>query len=528
MLQNRPKPVVLAILDGFGVAPDSEGNAVTRAETHNIDKWLRMYPAMTLIASGNEVGLSWGEMGNSEVGHLNIGAGRVYYQTFPRIQKEISTGEFFGNKAFLQAVEHVKKNKSALHIVGIVSPGNIHGSEEHVWALLKLAKDNALKDVNVHAIVDGRDAARDSGVVFVDRLIAKMKEIGVGALASLSGRYFAMDRDNRWDRIEKAYRAIAEASAEHSTDDPIGLMKAGYEKGVYDEEFPPTVILKNGQPVARMNDGDAVIIANFRADRARQLTAALALPSFAKFNREPDHHNFLVVTMTEYEKNLPVVVAYPPVVVRNCLAEVISKQGLKQFHVAETEKYAHITFFLNGTIEDPFPGEDRKIISSPRVDSYDQKPEMSAPDIAKVVIDAVASGDYDFIAVNFANADMVGHTGVFEATKRGIEALDKALGKIADHVLAKDGVLIMTADHGNAENKINLQTGAVDKEHTTNPVPFIVIGKQYEGQQGPGGDAPEGDLSLLKPVGMLADVAPTVLSIMGLEQPPEMIGTPLI
>jgi 2,3-bisphosphoglycerate-independent phosphoglycerate mutase len=482
---------------------------------------------MTLISSGTEVGLAWGEMGNSEVGHLNIGAGRVYYQSYPRITQEIKSEAFFTNKIFLEAAQHIKKNESSLHIIGIVSPGNVHGSEEHIWALLQFAKKQKIKGVFVHAILDGRDTGRDTAATFVARLQEKIKKIGVGQIASICGRYFAMDRDQRWDRIEKAYRAIVEAKAENQTDDPIAAIKTSYEKQIFDEEFPPTVVLKKDGQTGKFSNGDAAIFTNFRADRARELASAIILPSFAKFNRPP-LNNLLLVTMTEYSKDIPALVAYPPVVVKNCLAELISQAGLKQLHIAETEKYAHVTFFLNGMLEEPFPGEDRKIIPSPKVASYAEKPEMSAPEIAKTTIDAIKSDKYDFIVVNFANADMVGHTGDFNATKKGIETIDKAIGKIADHVLAKNGVLIITADHGNAENKINLQTGAVDKEHTTNPVPFIVIGAAYEGQTGGTKDAPEGDLSLLQPVGMLADVAPTILSIIGMPQPEEMTGRTLI
>lgn len=523
----RPKPVVLAILDGWGVAPDAEGNAITRGKTPNFDSFTKEYPAMTLYASGNEVGLSFGEMGNSEVGHLNIGAGQVYYQTLPRINKNIADMSFFSNEAFLQSIEHAKKNKSAIHLIGLVSPGNVHASDRHLYALLDLLKQKKVKKAYIHVILDGRDTLYNSGISFVKNLQQKMKEIKLGEIATMSGRYFAMDRDNRWDRIEKAYRAMTEGKADKYYQDPIKAIEESYANEVYDEEFVPVVIGKEGSPTATIKSGDAAIFFNFRPDRARELTKVFVLPSFAKFERAYLKDLFFV-TMTEYEKEIPVTVAYPPVVVHNCLAEVISDNGLKQFHVAETEKYAHITFFLNGTVEEPFLNEKRQIIPSPKVSSYDQAPEMSAMDITKEVVNAVESDDYDVIFLNYANADMVGHTSNYEATKIGIEAVDKSLGAIADHVLAKDGVLMITADHGNAEELVNLQTADRNKEHSTNPVPFLIIGNKYRGQAGPGGDPPNGDLSLIHPVGMLADVAPTVLSILEIDQPPEMTGRALV
>ncbi len=522
----RPKPVVLAVMDGWGVAPDSEGNAITRAKTPNYDKFVREYPAMTLYASGNEVGLQFGEMGNSEVGHLNIGAGRVYYQTFPRINKSIADKSFFSNDAFVKVVEHVKKNKSSLQLIGLVSPGNVHASQLHCYALLELAKKYKVKKVFVHVILDGRDTLYNGGLDYIDQLEKKMKELKVGQIASVSGRYYAMDRDNRWDRTQKAYEAMAEGKGEvfGSAREAI---EESYKREVFDEEFVPVVIGKRNKPTATIESGDGVIFFNFRPDRARQLTKAFVLPSFAKFEREYIKDLFFV-TMTEYEKEIPVIVAFPPVVVHNSMAQVISDAGLKQFHIAETEKYAHITFFLNGTIEEPFEGEERKIIPSPKVASYDLAPEMSEPEITKEVVKAIESDRFDAIFLNFANADMVGHTSNFAATVAGVEAVDKGLGTIAEHVLAKDGIFLITADHGNAEELVNFQTGDINKEHSTNPVPFIIVANKYRGQAGPAGDPPNGDLSLMNPVGVLGDVAPTVLKLMELDIPPEMTGRPLI
>ncbi|HRY36523.1 MAG TPA: 2,3-bisphosphoglycerate-independent phosphoglycerate mutase [Candidatus Magasanikbacteria bacterium] len=521
------RPVVLIILDGWGVAPKGPGNAITLAKTPVLDRLGKNYPVATLHASGTEVGLSFGEMGNSEVGHLNIGAGRVYYQTLPRIDNEIETGKFLNNPVFLQAMEHVKKNKSKLHIMGLIG-GKVHSNEEHLFALLKIAKQNGLKnDVFIHAFLDGRDSIYNSGKYFTEKLQAQIKELKIGKIASLTGRYWAMDRDNQWDRTEKTYKMLTEGISERKNEDPLKAIDSSYAEKNYDEEFFPTLITEKDKPVGLIEENDAVIFFNFRPDRARQLTKAFVLPAFEKFPRKKIN-NLFFVTMTEYEKELPVEVAYKPVVLRNVLAEVVSKAGLKQLHVAETQKYAHITFFLNGTVEEPFPGEDRFIAVSPKVSSFDEVPEMAAKEITKKVLEAVEEEKYGFIAVNFANGDMVGHTGNLEATVKSAENIDECLGEIVDKVLLKNGALVITSDHGNAEEIFNLQTGGMDKEHSTNPVPIYIVSKDLMGQAGPGGDAPEGDLSLLSPVGMLADVAPTVLRLLGLPQPEEMNGRSLV
>lgn len=515
------------ILDGWGVAPDHEGNAIKKANTPVMDNLIRSYPTMTLRASGEAVGLSWGEMGNSEVGHLTIGAGKVFYQSLPRIDRAISDNTFFGNPAFGKAIRHVQNNNSTLHFIGLVSNGGIHSHQNHLYALLDLAKKENVGDVAIHAFLDGRDADRDSGLNFIKQLQQKIKETKKGKIASLAGRYWAMDRDNRWDRTKKAYDAMVNGASDESFEDPVKAIEASYAKEVYDEEFAPTVITKRGKPVSQIKPGDAVIFFNFRPDRARQLTKALVLPDFDKFERQYIE-NLLMVTMTEYEKDLPVEVAFPPEVVETCLGQVISSAGLKQLHIAETEKYAHVTFFLNGTREDPFPGEERIIVPSPRVASYDQQPEMSAPELAAKVVKAIDSGSYDFIAMNFANADMVGHTGNIEAAIKGIETVDKQAGKIIDAALSAGGAVFITADHGNAEQMLNLQTTEMDKQHSTNVVPFIIAAKQFEGIASPAGEIPGGDLSLMPPTGVLADVAPTILKVMSLAIPPEMTGEPLI
>lgn len=520
------KPTVLMVIDGFGVAPDGEGNAIKKANTPNFNRLIRMYPTMTLKASGEEVGLSWGEMGNSEVGHLSIGAGRVYYQTFPRINRDIASRDFFSKEAFLHAMEHVKKNNSRLHLIGMVSKGGVHSMDEHCFALLDLAKQQGVKEVFVQAIVDGRDTIYNAAADFISELQEKMKTLGTGKIASLSGRYFAMDRDNRWDRVEKAYNAMVLGQGEQ-TQDPLDALKQSYAKEVYDEQFVPTVVMENGKPVGLVEKNDAIIFFNFRPDRMRELCKAFVIPTFDGFVRQ-QVENCLSVTMVEYEKGLPVEIAYPPEVITQCLAQVISEQGLKQLHIAETEKYAHVTFFLNGTREEPFEGEDRVIVPSPKVASYDQAPAMSAREISDRVVKALQTNVYDFVAMNFANPDMVGHTGVFDATVKAVEAMDECLGKIVDEVLARDGFVFVTADHGNAEERKNLRTGDVNKEHTTNTVPFLIIGKRFEGQPSIAGEVPDGDLSLMSPVGMLADVAPTILAVLGIPQPPEMTGQPLI
>ncbi len=515
------------IMDGWGVAPPGDGNAITLAKTPNINRYIANYPAMVLSAASIEVGQNWGEMGNSEVGHLNIGAGRVYYQAMPRINKAISEGSFSKNKIFLDAFEHVKTNKSKIHLVGLVSPGGVHSHMEHLWKLLEMCAQNQVTDVYVHCILDGRDTLMNSGVDFINQTAAVLKKFKVGKIATLIGRYYAMDRDNRWDRVEKAYRLMTEGVGMLAKD-PAEAVRESYEKKVFDEEFEPVAIVgKNGKPLAKVENGDAVIYFNFREDRARELTQAFVLPDFKGFARE-QIQNLYFATMTEYEKGLPVNVAYEPDLINDCLAKVVSDAGLRQLHAAETEKYAHVTFFINGQREAPFSNEDRVLVLSPRVSSYDQKPEMSEYEVTDKVVKALQNENYDFVVVNLAAPDMVGHTGNLEATIKAVEATDECVGKIVDATLARSGVVFITADHGNAEEVSNLQTGGMDKEHSTNGVPFIIVAQSFEGQAL---GLPEGvgaDLSLIPPVGVLGDVAPTILKVMGLAQPPEMTGRALI
>lgn len=526
MTDSLKQPTVLIVIDGFGVAPDGEGNAITRAQTPNYDRLVRTYPTMTLRASGEEVGLSWGEMGNSEVGHLAIGAGRVYYQMFPRINRAMEAGEFEGNEAFVSAFEHVKQHGSRLHLIGMVSQGRVHSMDAHCHALLQAAKKAGVKEVFVQAILDGRDTVYNVGIDFITTLQEKIKEIGVGKLASLCGRYDAMDRDNRWDRTQKAYNLMVKGEGA-TTQDPLEAIKASYQKEVYDEEFEPTVVVENGQPVGLVQENDAVIFFNFRPDRMRQLTKAFVLPDFDGFERM-QVENLFPVTMAQYEKGLPVQIAFPPEVIDQTLAQILSERGLTQLHIAETEKYAHVTFFLNGTKEEPFPGEERVIIPSPKVAAYNEAPEMSARQITERIIKEMRENRFDFIVLNFANPDMVGHTGELEAGMKAVEVVDECLGKIVAETLVRDGHVFITADHGNAEEMKNLRTGEKYKEHATNPVPFLIIDNEHEGQPGLAGEVPEGDLSLMSPVGMLADVAPTILAVMGIEQPPEMTGQALV
>jgi len=522
----RPKPVVLLILDGFGVAPDAEGNAVTRAKMPNFRHLVETYPAMTVRANGEAVGLSWGQMGNSEVGHLTIGAGKIFFQSLPRINLSIEDGSFFHNPAFLDAIGHARQTNGTLHLMGLCSPGGVHSHTDHLYALLELCRQQKFDRVAIHAFLDGRDTIFNSGSGFIAELEQKIRQIGVGAIATVGGRYYAMDRDSRWDRLQKMYDAMVSGQGLQAGSATEAVEKS-YATGVYDEELVPNVIVKNGAPVATVKSGDSGIFFNFRPDRARELTKALALPDFDKFPRQP-LNDFRLVTMTEYEKDLPVEIAYPPQAVETCLARIISDAGFRQLHISETEKYAHVTFFFNGMREDEFPGEERAIIPSPRVSSYDATPEMSTPQIADRIVQEVASGQWDFMVVNFANPDMVAHTGNLEATIKAHESVDAALGKITDAVLAVGGALLITADHGNSEEVVNLTTGAMDKEHSTNPVPLIIVGKQFEGLRAPTGDVLGGDLSMTPPVGMLADIAPTILKIMELQPPPDMIGRPLI
>ncbi|MFH1173355.1 MAG: 2,3-bisphosphoglycerate-independent phosphoglycerate mutase [bacterium] len=522
MKKSEFNQIVLVILDGWGVAEPVDSNAVWRAKTPYLDDLIANYPAMLLQASGLSVGLPWGEVGNSEVGHLNIGAGFLFYQSLPRIDKAIEDKSFFKNQWLIEAVKKVKQNNSRLHILGLLGNGGVHAHERHLAALMEFCQKNKLKDkVFLHLFLDGRDTAKDGGQGFMAETIKTFNDIA--QVASVSGRYYAMDRNDNWDRINKAYQAIALGQAEKKYEDPIKAIEESYKQEVYDEEFVPAVITdKNNEPLATIKPEDVVVFYNFRADRARQLTKAFVDPAFKGFKREY-LKGLTFITFTEYEKNLPVAVMFPAVYIANPLARVFSLAGLKQFHTAETEKYAHITFFLNGLQEEKFPGEDRLLIPSPAVASYNKTPEMSALKVTDGLLKAVNSQKYQFLVVNYANPDMVGHTGDLKATIKAIETVDNCLAKLVPEVLRQNGCLFLVGDHGNAEELLNSQTGQIDKEHSTFPVPFIAVSKKWQADSGQGRD-----LSALTPNGVLSDVAPTILKAAGLTAPKEMTGANLL
>jgi len=523
MITLKRQPVILIIIDGYGVAPPSRGNAFALAKTPVLDRLIEQYPTMTLQAAGDAVGLPWGEMGNSEVGHLCLGSGRVIYQNLPRITRTIIDGTFFTNLAFTQATDYVLKNNSRLHLVGMFSTAGVHSFDEHAFALLELCQQKKIKDVFIHVILDGRDSPYNSGLEFVSKIMKKCKTIGRGKIATIAGRFYAMDRDNHWDRTALAYQAMT-AGQGPAADDPLAAIKESYTRSVYDEQMVPTVITTGGNPVATVINHDAVIFFNFRPDRARQLTTAFVLPGFAKFPRPEYLKDLIFVTMTEYEKNLPVNIAFPPEIVTEPLAKVFSDAKCNQLHAAETEKYAHVTFFFNGGIEAPFPGEERILVPSPSVPSYDQKPDMSARQITARVLEQLNTGKFALVVMNFANPDMIGHTGNIPATIQGIETVDHCLGELIDAALSINGLILITGDHGNAEMKIDGQTGAVNKEHSASPVPLIVVGNDLSPNVLRHFKAPLHDLSSLTPVGVLADVAPTILNLVGLPVPTTMTG----
>lgn len=507
-------PLVLTILDGWGVGDGSKGDSISKANTPNFDRFTAAYPKTLLGAAGEEVGLPDGQMGNSEVGHLNIGAGRVVYQEFTRVSKAIKEGDFFRNEEFLRTIEHVKANDTALHLLGLLSDGGVHSHLSHLMALLDLANEHGLKKVYIHAFLDGRDVPPANARVYIDQVEKKFKQLGFGAVATVMGRYYAMDRDKRWDRVEKAYRAMVYGEGRKSTL-ASGAVARAYEKGETDEFVVPTVIIgENGEAVGRIQEDDAVIFYNFRPDRAREITRAFVDEDFQGFERGDSRPRVYYVCMTQYDKTIDARVAFKPQVLSNTIGEYLSSKGLRQLRIAETEKYAHVTFFFNGGVEPPNKGEERILIPSPKVATYDLKPEMSAYEVTDAVVNEIKNGKFDVIILNYANADMVGHTGVMEAAVKAIEAVDECLGKVADAVLEKGGTVLVTADHGNADKMIELETGQPHTAHTLNKVPFILINEQLR------------NLRLLP--GRLEDIAPTMLYILGLDQPIEMTGKCLI
>ncbi len=501
------KPVALIIMDGFGYNPENYGNAIKAANKPNLDKYFKECANTIIGASGLDVGLPDGQMGNSEVGHTNIGAGRIVYQMLVKISKSIKDGDFFKNKALVDAMNNCKKKNSALHLMGLLSPGGVHSHMEHLYGLLEMAKRNGIEKVYVHAFLDGRDVPPSSASEYMEEAVEEIKKIGVGSVATISGRFYAMDRDNAWDRVEKAYDAIVMGEGVQETE-PVQAIKNSYANGVTDEFMLPTVVDKNGM----VKENDSVIFFNFRPDRARQLTRTFVDPEFKGFERKKGYFPVHFVCMAQYDASMPnVSVAFPPEQLKMTLGEYLSKLGKTQLRIAETQKYAHVTFFFNGGEEKQFEGEDRILIKSPDVETFDMKPEMSAFEVTDAVVDAINSDKYDVIILNYANCDMVGHTGVFDAAKTAVEAVDTCVGRMVDAILAKNGVALITADHGNAD-KMYEADGSPFTAHTTNPVPFIVVGKDCELREG----------------GVLADIAPTMLEIMGVPQPAEMTGKSLI
>ena len=507
------KPVVLMILDGYGISDIKEANAVAMADTPVMDKLMAECPFVRGNASGLFVGLPDGQMGNSEVGHMNMGAGRVIYQDLTRITKSIKDGDFFKNEELLTAIENCKKNNSDLHLWGLLSDGGVHSHNTHLYAILELCKKEGLSNVYLHPFFDGRDTPPASGKGYLEELVAKTKEIGVGKVASLSGRYYAMDRDNRWDRVELAYKSLVTGEGV-TAEDPIQAMQDSYDKEVFDEFVLPTVITEGGKPVSLVKENDSVIFFNFRPDRAREITRAFCCDDFDGFARPNGRFPLTYVCFKDYDETIPnKLVAFKKEEIKNTFGEYLASLGLKQLRLAETEKYAHVTLFFNGGIEEPNEGESRILVKSPAVATYDLQPEMSAPEVSEKLNAAITSGEYDVIIINFANPDMVGHTGVIPAAVSAVETVDKCVGAAVDAVKSVDGVLFICADHGNAEQMINYETGAPHTAHTTNQVPFILY--NY------------GDVKL-REGGCLADIVPTLLEIMELPQPAEMTGKSLI
>jgi len=519
---GRPRPFVLIVMDGWGINARKEGNAIALARTPNLDKLAKNWPHTAIRTSGEAVGLPEGQMGNSEVGHQNIGAGKRVLQDYSRVNESIKDGSFFQNPALLKAVEHVKKNGSRLHICGLLGNGGVHAHETHLEALLGLANMHDIEHVYIHSFTDGRDTSPTGGVEFMRYLQARAQEIGgkhAAKVATVSGRYYAMDRDNRWDRIALAYFAMTRAEGIRATS-ATGAIEQSYEQGVTDEFIIPTVVMEDQQAVAVVKAGDALIHYNFRPDRARELTKAFLLQELPpqaheKFDRGARLDNLQYVMMTAYEEGLDAPVAFRADEVEMPIARVISEQGLRQFHTAETEKYAHVTYFINGRRETPFPGEDRLLVPSPKVATYDLQPEMSAAGVTSTAIEHIRSGDYDFIVMNYANADMVGHTGVIEAAIKAVEIVDTGVGQVVEATLAMGGGLLITADHGNAEQLIDYETGKPFTAHTTFPVPLYVV-------------VPQMAQVRLRNDGILADVAPTILDVLGIPKPKDMTGRTLI
>ncbi len=504
-------PVALIILDGFALRDERMGNAVAQAKKPNFDKYWNKYPHTTLVASGEAVGLPEGQMGNSEVGHLNIGAGRIVYQSLTRVNVAIREGQFAKNETFVNAIKHVKENGKNLHLFGLLSDGGVHSHIEHMFALLRLAKDEGVERVYIHGILDGRDVGQKTAEKYIKATQEKMEEYGVGEFATISGRYYSMDRDKRWDRVEKSYRAMAYGEGP-SYSNPLDVVEDNYRNGIFDEFVLPSVITKeDGKPVATIQDEDAVIFYNFRPDRAIQISNVFTNEDFRSFDRGENHPKDLYfVCLTHFSETVKGYVAFKPTNLDNTLGEVISQNGMTQLRIAETEKYPHVTFFMSGGREAEFPGEKRILINSPKVATYDLQPEMSAYEVTDALLKEIEADNFDAIILNFANPDMVGHSGMLEPTIKAIETVDECLGKIITLIEEKGGKAIITADHGNSDEVVTLD-GKPMTAHTTNPVPVIVTVPGVELQEG-----------------KLGDLAPTMLELLGLEQPAEMTGTSII
>ncbi len=521
MIKTMYKPVVLVVLDGWGISNNNQGNVLKETSLPTIEKLNGFYPMTTLQASGISVGLFWGESGNSEVGHMALGAGKIVYQNLPRITLSIQDQSFFENAALLKVMNGLKEKGGNLHLMGLVGQGSVHSYMEHLYAILEMAKKQGLTNVFIHAFTDGRDSPQTSGTKVISDLQNHLKSIGIGKIASLSGRNWGMDRNNNWDRVEKAYRLITEGKGIEAAD-PIKCLQDSYAREITDEYIEPSVITENGKPVATVQDGDGVIFFNFREDRARELTKAFALPGFKEFERKLLKIDF--VTLVEYEKDLPVEIAFPPIVLTGGLGGVLSQHNLKQLRIAETEKYAHVTYFFNGGKEDPWPGEDRVLVPSPAVSRFDEAPEMSAALVTEKIIGFVQAEKYDFILANYANADMVGHTANLKACVTAVKSIDKSLSLIIPEILKKGGCLLITADHGNVEEIRNFQTGQPNTEHSGNPVPLWFITPDNHREK----TSEEIARQQNEVGGLLSDVAPTILEIMGIHKADDMNGESLM
>ncbi len=511
-MSKIPKPLALIILDGWGYSEDPSHNAILEADTPVFDKLWKKNPHTLIKASGAEVGLPAGQMGNSEVGHLNIGSGRVVYQEYTRVSRAVRTGSFFTNCMLTEAVEKARENNSAVHIMGLLSSGGVHSHEDHIHAMIKLATDRGVKKVYLHAFLDGRDTPPKSAKESINAMQAVFDEQGCGRFASIVGRYYAMDRDHRWDRIKYAYDAIAEGQAEFTCENALDALVQAYQRGETDEFVKSTCIVPKGKSAVKIEDGDVMFFMNFRSDRARQITRAFTEHNFEAFKRERRFKLADFISLTEYSSKFDIPVAFPPERLTNVFGEYISKLGLHQLRIAETEKYAHVTFFFNGGIEEPFPDEDRILVNSPDVATYDLQPEMNAPELSKKLIKAVKSEQYDVIICNFANPDMVGHTGNEKAAIEAIEALDEIVGHVVKAIHKVGGEMLITADHGNAEMMMDEKTGQAHTAHTCNPVPFIYLGRD----------------AVMAETGALSDIAPTMLYLLDIEVPPEMNGRSLL